>query len=186
MGEALKRYSLDKKFKKEMIDGEIYLMASPCREHVDVQANLITIFNSYFKQNGKRCISRGELQLNINEKNYFEPDVQVFCKNNNNGNIPVIVIEILSASTAKKDLGVKMKKYAELGIKEYWIITWQISTIAVYLLNEKAEYELQNIYSLSEDYKPDNDDDIPAKEFSALSFPELNIKLSDVFDFFDE
>jgi Uma2 family endonuclease len=185
MGEALRRYSLDKKFKKEMIDGEIYLMAAASNEHIDVQGNLYNIFSNYFKQNGRRCRARFEAQLNMNEKNYFKLDLMIFCKESNNGEIPLIIVEILSKSTAKKDLGVKMEKYAELGIKEYWIITWEISTLTVYLLNEEQEYKLYNVYTLLGEDDEEEDKKEAAESFSPVSFPELTVNLSDVFDIFE-
>jgi Uma2 family endonuclease len=180
MGEALRRYSLDKKFKKEMIDGKIYLMARPRSEHIEVQFNLAMIFNNYFKQKGKKCVARIEDELVVDINNFFSPDVQVLCKDSNDGKIPVIVIEILSASTIKLDRIIKMKKYAELGIKEYWIITWQTSAAEVYLLNdENNKYELYDLYTLFDEDEPEKTDVFDS--FSSALFPELIIKLSDVF-----
>ena len=35
---------------------------------------------------------------------------------------PVVVVEILSPSTRKRDRGVKARRYAELGVEHYWIV----------------------------------------------------------------
>jgi Uma2 family endonuclease len=35
---------------------------------------------------------------------------------------PLLVVEILSPSTAKIDRGVKSRRYAELGVERYWIV----------------------------------------------------------------
>ena len=174
-----------------MIDGKIYLMARPCDEHIDVQDNLTMIFNSYFKHNKRKCRARTESQLYVNEKNYVEPDVKVLCRENNkNDDIPVIVIEVLSKSTVDIDRDLKMAKYATLGIKEYWIITWEMSLIEIYLLNGNKEYKRYKTYayySSEQELRRLDEDELKevVNEFSPVSFPELTVKLEDVFDIFE-
>jgi Uma2 family endonuclease len=188
MNEKIEQIS-DKKLKKEIIDGQIYLMATPCGEHRDVQGNLLSLFNGYFKQNRRKCRARIDHELYIDENNTLEPDIKVLCRETRNDDIPVIVIEVLSKSTRDRDLGIKMKKYAELGIKEYWIITWETSSVDIYFLNENNIYTLYKSYvhfSSETEIKRLDEDELKkvAKEFSPLSFPELVVKLDDVFDIF--
>ena len=180
----------DRKIKKEKIDGQIYLMASPSDEHINVQDNLNTIFNNYFKQNKRRCRAMNDAQLYIDEDNFYEPDVKVLCRETRSDDIPVIAIEVLSKSTRNRDLGLKMKKYAELGIKEYWVVDWKYFSIDVYLLNDSKIYENRKTYVY---YLPDegefkrlDEEELKevVSEFSPISFPELVIKLEDVFDIF--
>jgi len=185
----------DNKRKKEMIDGKIYLMARPCDEHINVQDNLVMIFNSYFMSNKRRCRAFTESQLYINDKNYVEPDVKVLCRESagytiQNDDIPVIVIEVLSKSNPVHDRVIKMRKYAELNIKEYWIITWEMSLIEIYLLNENREYEPYKSYAYytsEKELRRLDDDELKevVSEFSPVSFPELTIKLDVVFDIFE-
>ena len=194
----------DNKRKKEMIDGRMYLMASPSIEHRDVQGNLFMVFNNYFKHNKRRCRAVIDHQIYINEKNFYEPDVKVLCRESadklnfaqaevqqarHNDDIPIIVIEVLSKSTVDLDRGVKMEKYAALGIKEYWIITWEMALIEIYLLtdtNEYKRYKTYAYYSSEEELKRLDEDELKevVNEFSPVSFPELTIKLEDVFDIF--
>ena len=185
----------DNKRKKEMIDGKIYFMARPCDEHIDVQDNIARIFNNYFIQNKRKCRARTESQLYHDEKNYYVPDVKILCREyseqvRRNDDIPVIVIEVLSKSNPVIDRVVKMKKYAELGIKEYWIITWEMSLIEIYLLNDNREYGLHKSYAYytsEEELRRLDDDELKevVSGFSTPLFPELNIQLEDVFDIFE-
>ena len=178
-------YANYEKIKEEKIDGKIYLMAAPCNEHRDVQANMLSIFNDYFKKNKKRCVSRFDADLYIDENNYFEPDIMVFCYNTNK-DIPLIVVEVLSKSTRDLDLGKKMKKYAEIGIKEYWIVTWELFTLDIYLLGDDQKYEHYKSYAYvkSEKFTRRHDEKIEVvKEFSPVSMPEVTVKLEDVFYF---
>jgi len=182
----------DIKIKKEMIDGQIYLMATPCGEHRDVQANIANLFNEYFKKNKKRCRARIDHELYINEKNTLEPDVKILCRENRSDDIPVIVIEVLSTSTYDRDFGVKMAKYAELGIKEYWIVDWKNCVVNVFLLNENKIYDKHKsyVYYSSENAREymkleEEEKKNVLKEFFPLSFPDLTVKLEDVFDIFE-
>jgi len=186
--ESIQNFS-DRYPKTEKIDGKIYLMSAPCNEHIDVQMNLANIFTNYFKAKKRRCRARQDAKTNLDEDNYVKPDLQIVCFEKNKDGIPVIVIEILSKSTQKRDLGVKMKQYAELGIKEYWIITWELSSIAIYLLNDDKKYEFYNSYALFTDKEflhelDENEQKEVVTEFSPVSFPELVIKLEDVFDIY--
>ena len=181
----------DKKLKKEMIDGQIYLMASACDEHVDVQANLSNIFNNYFAQNKRKCRARINSQVHLDEKNYLEPDVKILCRETRNDDIPVIAVEVLSKSTEHRDYGVKMIKYAELGIMEYWLIDWKNFTVAVYLL-KGGVYEHHRTYAryIPGDRELENLDETEkaaievVAEFSPVSFPGLVVSMEVLFDIF--
>jgi Uma2 family endonuclease len=164
-------------------------MAPPSREHRVVQFNIASIFNNYFKQNKKRCISIFEDQLDIDSDGYVLPDIMVFCYENSK-DIPLIVIEVLSPSTRERDLGVKMEKYARLGIKEYWIVTWETLSVDIYLLTDENNYKLYKSYAyfaLNKLNAPKRRNSEPetetVKEFSPVSVPELNVRLEDVFYF---
>ena len=179
------------KRKKEIIDGKIYLMASPNEKHVSIQYNLCSIFNNYFRKSKNKCLAILAKDLYINHKNWLTPDLLIYCKNNNeknNKNVPLIVVEVLSDSTWKKDLTVKMKKYAELEIEEYWIIDPDTQRLTIYRL-ENDRYEQNDLYNLpfpvDEDIpiKPDDEEEEIIKEFSPVFFPELTVSLEDIFNF---
>jgi Uma2 family endonuclease len=190
MDAALQNFN-ERKLKREMIDGQIYLMASACDEHVDVQSNLSSIFNRYFEQNKRKCRARINSQIYLDEKNYLEPDVKILCRETRNDDIPVIAVEVLSKSTEHRDYGIKMNLYAKIGIKEYWLVNWKNFTVAIYLL-KNGSYEHCKTYAR---YIPgdrelkDLDETEKAKieittEFSPVSFPELCMPMEKVFDIF--
>jgi len=182
---------IDNIFIEEKINGKIYLMSRPSDDHIDVQGNLLVAFNNHFRKKKKKCIARSEAQLWINNDNWMVPDLMVFCYNTNK-NIPMIVVEILSKWTRKRDLGDKMKKYAEFGIKEYWIVDCKNFTIDIYLLTDNGVYDkyISYIYYAPEDFchipeiraKQEAETEI-IKEFSPVSFPEMTILLEDIFYF---
>ena len=83
-------------------------------------------------------ISPVDVQLDCDEKTMVQPDVVVVCDRSK-----VIrrctctarrslVIEILSPSTRRKDVTIKLNKYIAAGVREYWIIDPDQCRVLVY------------------------------------------------------
>ena len=185
---------IDDPFVEEMIDGKIYLMARPDSRHLIIQRNLSEIFRDYFKKNKRKCTAISEMQIYIDEYNYVEPDVLIYCIDNNkkkDRRIPVIIIEVLSPSTWKKDVTSKMQKYAEIGIEEYWTIDYLAKRINIYKLNgDKYDFHESYYFFSEEDFSivpkiRAKEEGEFIKEFSPISFPEMTILLEDVFNLED-
>jgi Uma2 family endonuclease len=182
---------IDDPFVEESIDGKIYMMARPNAMHLMIEGNLLNIFNSYFRQNKRKCTAVFEMQLYVNDKNYVQPDLMIYCKDNNekkNKKIPLIVIEVLSESTWKKDVTVKLQKYAELGIEQYWIIDRRTRRISIYQLaggkyelGELYNYPLEDEFSIMPEIRAKQKAEV-TKEFSSPFFPDLAISLEGVFN----
>jgi Uma2 family endonuclease len=45
---------------------------------------------------------------------------------------PALVVEILSPSTRRRDLGIKRDLYDKFGVREYWIVDSKKLTVTVY------------------------------------------------------
>jgi len=116
-------------------------------------------------------------------KKYFIPDLAVICnpeidKENHVEGAPDIVIEILSKKTLKIDRGIKKEIYAEMGVGEYWTVDPAGEWIEIFdLANNTSE-----IYA--DDREEDCDGNLTGEEptLSPLKFPELAIKINDIFD----
>ena len=184
--------ALDDMFIEEKINGKIYFMARPDKNHMRIQYNLCSVFNKYFKSKKKKCEAIFETQFDIDEDNYLVPDVMVFCYESNT-EIPLIVIEVLSKSTRDRDLTVKMKKYAEIGVKEYWLVDYKSHSIDIYIL-ANSSYEPFKSYTFytQEDFVIIKNKELREKqraeiikEFSPVSIPAINIKIKDIFYFVD-
>ena len=55
---------------------------------------------------------------------------------------PDFVVEVLSPSTRKKDIGIKIFKYKNAGVREYWIVNPDKKTIRVYDLTKEDAVSL--------------------------------------------
>jgi Uma2 family endonuclease len=115
----------------ELIDGEIYLLASPSFKHQIVVNEIAWHLYNYFR--GKPCRSLtapfdvrlfGFATKFEEDPNVVQPDVVVICdldkvnESNKYEGIPTLVVEVLSPSTKGKDMVTKFNLYMKSGILE--------------------------------------------------------------------
>lgn len=119
----------------ELIDGVVLMAPSPSREHQKIAGNLYFSLRTQLKET--RCDSLYEMDIKFNG-NVYKPDMMVFC--DETAELPEIIFEILSPSTRHTDLRVKVVKYEEMGVKEYWIIDPKVKVITIHdFVNDTAE-----------------------------------------------
>lgn len=166
----------------ELIRGKIFPMSAPISRHQEIVSNLHIEIGSHLK--GKSCRIYGP-PFDVRFPEYddkgdpiadtdtvVQPDLCVICdlqkidRRGCNG-APDMVVEVLSPSTAKKDLNDKFDLYELAGVREYWIIFPDTQAINVYLLQE-GKYVLRDIY--------EEDSQIPV-----ATLPDLVIDLADIF-----
>ena len=131
----------------ELIDGVFYDMAAPFVVHQFIATQIGHQLMGFVEGNNGPCkpvLSPVDVQLDKDDKTVVQPDVLIICKPEiliKNGRVfgaPDFIIEILSKSTRKKDITLKLYKYANAGVREYWIIDPDSLTILVHdLENDK-------------------------------------------------
>ena len=117
----------DERLNYELIDGIVMMSPSPSREHQRIEVKLLRQIGGMLDTTP--CEPLHELDIHF-EGNVFKPDVMVFC--DETAELPEIIMEILSPSTRHRDLRIKVVKYEEMGVKEYWIIDPKTRTITVH------------------------------------------------------
>ena len=177
----------------ELINGKIVAMSPrPAINHLFVASNIYTIFDQYLR--GKRCTPFADgADLYLTEKDYFIPDMMVVCdpdKIRHDGvhGTPDLVVEVLSPSTAKRDMTYKKAVYEQCGVREYWIVHPLERMIQQYLLQEedgKRRLVLANIYTQYPDYLleklTEEERAALVTEFPCGIFDDLTVRLEDVF-----
>ena len=164
----------------ELIKGKIYKMsAAPKSYHQEICFNLGLEIGIVLK--GKPCKAYPapfDVILPFNHKNKYnatsvvQPDLTIICdltKIEEAGCVgpPDWVIEVISKSTAKKDMIDKYNLYEEAGVREYWVVYPLDYVVNVFVL-EDGKYSRKPIF---------NQEDIA----SPYIFPEMKIDLSEVF-----
>ena len=123
-------YSLPEGQRAELIDGVIYNIAPPNMQHQRVSNYISTEINLYIRSKKGSCevfSAPFAVFLNADDKTYVEPDISVICDKNKlnergcNGS-PDWIIEIVSPSSKHMDYVLKLLKYRNAGVREYWIV----------------------------------------------------------------
>jgi len=164
----------------ELIRGKLFRMSpAPKSIHQEISSNIQGVIWSYLKLKPCKVYAAPfDVVLPIkNEKKQtsttvVQPDICVICelsKIEESGCVgaPDLIVEILSSSTAKKDLNDKYSIYEEVGVKEYWIVMPKEQIVEAFHL-KNGKYQLRRAY---------NGEDIITLEM----FPDLEINLKEVF-----
>ena len=166
-------YALPEGVRAELIDGEIYYMATLTRTHQKIVGEMHLAVAGYIRSHGGTCevyIPPYAVYLNADNSTYLEPDLTVICdpsKSEDKGCVgaPDWVVEVVSPSSKRMDYLLKLFKYRTAGVREYWIINPEKRVVSVYSWNDG--HESVEMYSFT--------DEIPSG-----IYPDLNIRLADV------
>jgi len=157
----------------ELIEGIPYAMTAPQRLHQKIVSELGRQVGNYLQ--GKTCeiyVAPFDVRLPYRDEadndveTVVQPDLSVICdpsrldKKGCRG-APDWIIEVLSPSTALKDMNAKRSLYQQHGVQEYWIIHPEDRWIMVYTLDEKGRYGQPGVFGM--------DDATVVQRFSDLS-----------------
>ena len=150
--------ALPEEKRAELIDGEMFMMASPTLAHQDMLGWLYLKIRLYLSDKRGKCrvvLAPFGVFIKNDNRNYVEPDIVVICDQNKMDDkgchgAPDWVIEIVSPSSKYMDYVRKLSLYQSAGVREYWIIDSMKETLTVYDLEHKKG---PDVYSFSEQVK---------------------------------
>jgi Uma2 family endonuclease len=135
----------------ELIDGEVFVFATPSLEHQSVSGRLYVWFDQAITPKGLGWIFTAPTEVRFPGDNAVQPDLIVVLRDRaailtQSGirGTPSLLLEILSPSTRTYDLTTKAKLYAEQGVPEYWIVDTFAETITVHELRDGRCVALPN------------------------------------------
>jgi Uma2 family endonuclease len=139
-------YNLPEGVRAELIDGQIYYMATPALRHQLVLVALVNQFYNHIKEKGGPCKvipSAFAVFLFDDDKTYLEPDIMVVCDPNKLDEkgchgTPDLVIEIISPGSASHDCIRKYALYKKAGVREFWLVDPHNNLVTVCAFNGEA------------------------------------------------
>jgi Uma2 family endonuclease len=174
--------SWDDQERWELINGEAWAMSpAPSRLHQALSARILYALFDHFKD--KNCeVYAAPFDVRLPDKKEAEdteiitvvqPDISVICdrkKLDDRGCIgaPDLVVEILSPSTAAKDLKIKRLLYEQHGVNEYWLFHPTDRIVLVYRLGQDGQYQKAEVFAADD-------------TLISVLFDKLQIDLSSVF-----
>lgn len=144
------RIEREAEFKSEYIDGGIYARSGASLKHGLITANLTA--ELVFRLRGKSCIVvPNDLRVRITRRRFYTyPDVVVvrgkpsFVDNEHDTLLnPTMLIEVLSASTEKRDRDFKLRHYRRIeSLREYVLVAQSEAYIQSYRRNDAGDWIL--------------------------------------------
>lgn len=144
-------YALPNDTRAELIDGVILNMSAPTIWHQNVVGNMFITISAHIKSNKGLCkaiISPVDVQLDMDDKTMLQPDLIVVCdrdkiKEKCVYGAPDFILEVTSKSTRSRDFMLKLSKYKNAGVREYWIIDETSQSVYVYYDLDKDDFDFR-------------------------------------------
>ena len=131
----------------ELIDGVLYVTPSPTLLHQLVSLRLVRNFDQRFLHAGGGVVFFAPLDFRLGSNSVVQPDVVIVLDDRAQlleedpiSGSPSIVIEILSPSTSKRDLGIKRDLYAVRDVPEYWVVDSSARAVTIHSNPESGRY----------------------------------------------
>jgi len=160
--------------KAELIEGEMIVMPPPFFVHERLQVFLVSILSLFAGRFGLGQVLGSRTAVFISETDTYEPDILFVAKVREHIiserkllEAPGLVVDILSASTARYDRGPKLAGYSAAGVQELWLIDPDLKSIQIYELSRNAETPAAT--------------HVAKAVFKSSLFPGLRIKAAAVF-----
>ncbi len=145
-------------YKSEYVDGVMYAMAGGSERHNLIAGNLITELNIQLREAPCR-VYPSDLKVGVpNSKRFFYPDVSVVC-----GEVefadegkdvilnPILIVEVLSESTAAFDRGKKFQSYQQIeSLQEYLLVSQEEFVVEHYLRQEEGHWLYTKVSTLDD------------------------------------
>ena len=152
-------YALPDEKRVELIDGKFYEMTAPSVNHQILLAELSVLIHKYLLSANSKCrvfFAPFDVQLDMDNYTMVQPDIMIICDRRKYENgirlygAPDFIIEVISPSNPAHDYLLKLNKYLNAGVSEYWIVDPLKKQVIAYLLEEGVS---PNIYTFDDRVK---------------------------------
>ena len=123
----------------ELLNGDLMMVPAPNTTHQRVQRQLGYKLTQFIDDHALGELFFAPYDVVLSDNDVVQPDLLFISRERehiitpeNVRGAPDLVIEILSPSTADKDLGYKHELYSRYGVLEYWVLDPIAETIAVH------------------------------------------------------
>ena len=162
----------------EIIDGELYAAPAPTTKHQRVTLRLSMALDSHVRPQRLGEVFIAPTDVVLARDAIVEPDIlyisrarrHIITEPNVQG-APDLVVEVISPSSVTRDQETKRDLYAKYEVPHYWLVHPTERRVRAYDLGKDRQYEL-----VAEGHKDD--------AFSAPPFPDLTIRLGELWDDF--
>ena len=144
----------------EIVDGMLFAEPSPRRAHQEAIGNLFAILHGYVRAHDLGEVYVAPFDVILDPRTTVVPDL-VFVVRDHLDIVaergveaaPDLLVEVLSAGTARRDRVRKLNAYARLGVRHYWLVDPEAKTVEAFELVEGA-YRLAAAVAGDDEFRP--------------------------------
>lgn len=128
--------------KHEYVAGHVYAMTGTSDVHNLISLNIASVLRNHLK--GSPCrVFIADVKAKLEQSNaFYYPDVMVSCEKSPNPYYreqPCLIVEVLSTTTAKFDMGDKRRDYQLLpSLQEYVLVSQECMDVRVWRRDESG------------------------------------------------
>jgi Uma2 family endonuclease len=147
----------DKRY--EIVEGELRMTPAPTTRHQDIFATLFTSMRLHAEQHALGKVLSAPIDLVLSLVDLVQPDILFVAKSRlhiitqkNIVAIPDLIVEIVSASSPKRDREEKRELYAKYKLPEFWIVDPESETVEVYRC-ESSTLDMLTVLTVTDQLK---------------------------------
>jgi Uma2 family endonuclease len=131
--------------KYELVHGTLWVTPAPTDRHETILSRLTRVLDPYVEAQALGLVFRPHAVFRVGRDVEVEPDLMVRQPHPDPGGSwetaprPIVVAEVVSPSSRRRDCGKKRELYMEQGIPEYWIVDGDERTITVVIQGRDVE-----------------------------------------------
>ncbi len=129
----------------EVIDGALFISPRPGMRHQFAAGTLLALIGAYVRGHRLGTVLPPLTAVVLDEFTAVQPDCLYVSSKRSDlisergiEGAPDLVVEVRSPSTAARDRGIKMRRYAAAGVRHYWIVGPVNRTLEAYELGESG------------------------------------------------
>ena len=123
----------------ELIHGDLLMSPSPSAYHQRILRRLVRTLDNAVSEAHLGEVLFAPMDVFLSDENTVQPDLMYIAQDRRGiigeqkiEGAPDLIVEILSPSTAYRDLTTKKRLYEQHGVKEYWIVDPEQKTVEVF------------------------------------------------------
>ncbi|MFP4486477.1 MAG: Uma2 family endonuclease [Campylobacterales bacterium] len=139
----------------ELIEGNAYAMApSPMFSHQNLVVKISRVMDEAL-DGCDRCMVAIEMDWDVSEDTVLKPDVMVVCDQVGERVVkaPLIVFEVISKSSVKRDEILKFELYKDEGVKYYALVYPDMKKAKLYLLKDDSYQKVGDFINEQYEFK---------------------------------
>ena len=131
----------------ELLYGRLLVTPAPSLRHQHVAGKVFRLLADFADRNGGHAFV-SPVDVVLADHSIVQPDVIYVTSGRSSilrsrvEGAPDLVVEILSPGTARRDLGAKLRLYADSGVAEYWIVDPALQTFE-FLENAQGAFRVR-------------------------------------------